>query len=240
MNLVIDAGNTFIKYAVFSDSKIIIHGKVDYVNYLEKLQGLVNNNLKLIGYSSVKKNAINDFLLQNKNIAQFALSHNNKFPFLNSYTTPNTIGIDRLVACSGAYSIQKKPGFVVIDAGTCITYDIVDENNCYLGGAISPGLQMRIKAMNNYTDQLPLISPNKESLSLIGNSTFASINSGVLNGISFEMNGFIEKINQNKQKFNIYLTGGDADFFENALKSSIFAEPLLNLKGINDLIKINA
>jgi type III pantothenate kinase len=160
------------------------------------------------------------------------VSHNDPFPFINRYETPKTLGIDRLVLATGATLRFPKQNRLVIDAGTCVTYDFIDENNNYLGGAISPGLRLRYEALHNYTAKLPLLTlENPEHL--IGKSTSESIHSGVVNGLIFEIDSFIADYKALYSNFIIILTGGDTEFLAKRLKNTIFANSNFLVESLN-------
>ena len=160
----------------------------------------------------------------------------------NQYKTPQTLGPDRLAAVIGAYKLFPGQGSLVVDAGTTITYDRVDTKGNYFGGSISPGLNMRYKALNYYTGKLPLIDAEPAFADNYGSDTTLAIRSGVQNGIKYELTGFIESYRKDEPELNIILTGGDSIFFDTLLKNSIFApyikiEPYLVLKGLNAAIQ---
>jgi type III pantothenate kinase len=163
------------------------------------------------------------------------------FPFTNTYSTTNTLGIDRMVLASGAVLKYPNQNRLVIDAGTCITYDFIDDNDNYLGGAISPGIRLRFESLHNYTAKLPLLTLESlkvqdselEKIPFIGNSTFESINSGVINGVINEIEGFISQYEAVYPKFIIILTGGDAEFLAKRLKNTIFANSNFLLESLN-------
>jgi type III pantothenate kinase len=127
---------------------------------------------------------------------------------------------------------------LIIDAGSCITYDFINENNQYLGGAISPGLNMRFKSLNHFTSNLPLVKSLTESIN-IGKTTYDSISKGVCSGVNYEIEGFIDQYSSKYKNLTVILTGGDSDFLSNRLKISIFANQNFLLEGLNDLIKLN-
>lgn len=160
------------------------------------------------------------------------------------YLTPETLGADRLAAVTGARWLYPGVESLVIGGGTCITYDYVDALGSYFGGSISPGLNMRYKALNYYTAGLPLLARNENFAAGFGNDTTSSIISGVQNGIKHELKGFINSYSTQHKALNIILTGGDSIFFDSLLKNSIFApcikiEPYLVLKGLNAAILNN-
>ncbi|WP_308131522.1 type III pantothenate kinase, partial [uncultured Flavobacterium sp.] len=143
---------------------------------------------------------------------------------------------DRMVLAAGAVLQFPKQNRLVIDAGTCITYDFVDENDNYLGGAISPGLRLRYEALHNFTARLPLLELDSPK-SIIGNSTSQSIHSGVVNGAVNEIDGFINDYKQHYSKFTIILTGGDAEFLAKRLKNTIFANSNFLLESLSHLFQ---
>ena len=137
-----------------------------------------------------------------------------------------------MVLAAGATLIYPNQNKLIIDAGTCITYDFVNAENQYLGGAISPGIKIRYKSLNNYTSKLPLLTLS-EDFEIIGNSTKSAIHSGVINGVIFEIEGFISQYSLKNQDLTIILTGGDAEFLAKRLKSTIFANSNFLLESLN-------
>jgi type III pantothenate kinase len=159
-------------------------------------------------------------------------------PITIKYATPETLGVDRIAGVCGAQ--QKFPGepCLVIDAGTCITYDFINHDGEFLGGAISPGMMMRFQAVHTFTSKLPLVS-RPEKVVLIGDSTETCIQSGVIHGIVEELNGTIRRYQEEFAGLRVILCGGDARFFENNLKGAIFAVPELVLSGLNSILNYN-
>jgi type III pantothenate kinase len=151
------------------------------------------------------------------------------------YATPQTLGVDRIAGSCGALQLFPGKNTLVIDAGTCITYDFTDSSKQYYGGSISPGLKMRFQAVHTFTARLPLVSP-AENPELIGNSTETSIQSGIVNGTVAEIDGIIDRYRQKYPDLQVILCGGDGPFFENKLKASIFASPDLVLIGLNSVL----
>jgi len=140
----------------------------------------------------------------------------------------------------GAYTICPGKNVLVIDAGTAITYDIVTAKGEFMGGNISQGLEIRFKSLNKYTNRLPLLERPEETPPLVGSSTREAIQSGIVNGLLFEMDGFIDAISKAYPKLQVVLTGGDAKYFVGKLKNSIFVDPNLNLIGLNRILEHNA
>lgn len=166
------------------------------------------------------------------------LSSASKVPFKNSYATPQTLGVDRLALATAAFYQNPRGNTLAIDAGTCITYDMVNNAGEYVGGAISPGVRMRYKAMHNQTAGLPLLEP-EELLDFVGNSTQSCMHSGVINGVACEVDGVIDQYRARYQDLTVILTGGDAHFFAKRLKNTIFANSKFLLEGLNCLLEYN-
>lgn len=236
MLLAIDVGNTRIKSAVFENDIILNQAIFSKEELEKKIKKILENfpkvtHLVVASVGNLKKE---DFSQLDERLEIVFISHENAFPFENFYATPKTLGIDRMVLASGAVLQFENQNRLVIDAGTCVTYDFINEENQYLGGAISPGLRLRYEALHNFTAKLPLLTlENPESF--IGNSTASSIHSGVVNGVVNEIDGFIADYKQVYPKFTIILTGGDADFLAKRLKNTIFANSNFLLESLNHL-----
>ncbi|RUA13378.1 MAG: type III pantothenate kinase [Flavobacteriia bacterium] len=240
MNLVIDIGNTLVKYAVFDNGTLIYDESSESGLFLSKVKGLfgkfpeINRSLiSSVGRLEGKERDI---------VALFCkvhvLSNTSKVPFKNSYATPQTLGVDRLALATAAFYQNPRGNTLVIDAGTCITYDMVNNSGEYIGGAISPGVQMRYRAMHQQTAGLPLLQP-EDILDFIDNSTQACMHSGVVNGVAQEVDGVIGQYSSRFQDLTVILTGGDAHFFAKRLKNTIFANPKFLLVGLNYLLEYN-
>jgi type III pantothenate kinase len=234
MILAVDVGNTRIKAAVFEDSTLL----ESFVFLKTALQKSIQNILEkykntthivVASVSDVEKQAFIDF----ETIVNIHfVSKTDPFPFVNGYETPQTLGIDRMVLAAGATLQYPNQNRLVIDAGTCITYDFIDENDNYLGGAISPGLRLRYESLHHFTAKLPLLTAESPKR-FIGKSTAESIHSGVVNGLVFEIDGYIEEIMGQYSKFIIILTGGDTVFLAKRLKNTIFANSNFLLESLN-------
>ncbi len=166
------------------------------------------------------------------------LDHRTLLPVINLYDTPETLGYDRMAAVVGANEQFPGRDILVIDAGTCITYEFIDANGCYHGGNISPGLQMRFKALHQFTGRLPLVDADG-CRPFIGRNTETAIRSGVLKGIEYEIVGYIEAMRHKYPQLLVFLTGGDEFSFETNIKSIIFADRFLVLKGLNRILDYN-
>jgi len=239
MNLVIDVGNTRIKIAIFKNSKIIHNESINYKNFANEVIELIEKfectNAIISSVGLLKKSQISK--LESKiNIIQ--LNSSTKVPFANKYLTPKTLGVDRIALTAAAFSKFTDKNVLIIDAGTCITYDFIDENGIYYGGAISPGINTRYKSLNTFTNKLPLLEP-KYLTKLIGNSTETCINIGVVQGVISEIDSFINQYKEKNKDLTVVLTGGDTNFLANRLKNGIFANPFFLMEGLNTILTYN-
>jgi len=238
MNLVVDIGNTLIKAALFESDSIVWESKTNHQNFLKSVYPIFKEyQIKNILYSASGKvdQSIIEFFKENSNTFKF--DHDTKLPFLNTYETPKTLGLDRLALVTAAYTIYPSKNVLVIDAGTCVTYDIITEKAEYLGGSISPGLVMRLKALNHYTEGLPLLSLSKAATSPIGKNTRDAILNGVINGTVYEIDQNIESYMSDFKDLTIILTGGDQHFLSTKLKNVIFANSKFQLLGLNSILE---
>lgn len=240
MNLIIDVGNTNVKLAVFDednlvDKKIEKNSRiVSAVNALTKNYPQVNKSI----ISSVGKLDSNFISKLKSKLDVVILNSSLKIPFKNKYKTPKTLGSDRIALVGAAQFHYPKNNVLVIDAGSCITYDFKNNKGEYLGGAISPGLNMRYLSLNNQTANLPLLSKEFPS-NITGTSTEKSIHSGVIFGAIKEIEGVINEYETRHKELTVILTGGDANFLSKQLKSSIFAVSNFLLEGLNFILEYN-
>jgi type III pantothenate kinase len=244
MTLVIDIGNTYTKIAVFKQDELLHTEQFENVDTAIIKRFLNDYQVTRAIISSVKKEKDNWQAALAKKVALTVFNREMTKGITNHYLTPETLGLDRLAAVVGVNYLYPGKNSLVISGGTAITYDWVDAGGNYFGGSISPGLNMRYKALNNYTAGLPLIEADEAFTGNYGNSTAAAIRSGVQNGIKYELTGFINSYKKDGQELNIVLSGGDSIFFDTLLKNSIFApyikiEPFLVLKGLNAAIYNN-
>jgi type III pantothenate kinase len=240
MILVIDIGNTKIKVAVLEQDTIIDKEIIDASELLICIKNKLNKYKKITCsiVSSVAKCPNEAIEVLKSSTDLLLISTETKFPFHNKYATPETLGLDRKVLVAGAVLKFPKQNCLIIDAGSCITYDFVDNKSNYFGGAISPGIAMRYNALNNFTAKLPLLEMEYPK-ELIGNSTEQSIHSGIINGFLYEMEGFIANYTKEHKDLTIILTGGDTDFLAKRLKSTIFANSNFLLESLNLLYQYN-
>jgi len=166
------------------------------------------------------------------------LDHRTSLPIKNRYLSPETLGYDRIAAAVGAKTLFPDDNVLVIDMGTAITIDLVSSEHEFIGGNISPGLGLRAKALHKFTRKLPLVAPKIEN-EIFGRTTEEAISSGIIQGIFYEIEGYINQMNLIYKKLKIVLTGGDVKYFDKKLKNSIFVDSNLNLKGLNRILDYN-
>ena len=166
------------------------------------------------------------------------LDSHTPLPVINLYETPETLGYDRMAAVVGANEQFPHRDILVIDAGTCITYEFIDSKGQYHGGNISPGMQMRFKALHQFTGRLPLVDTNGRKLPM-GRDTETAIRAGVMKGMEYEISGYIESMKHKYPELLVFLTGGDDFSFDSSVKSIIFADRFLVLKGLNRILNYN-
>ncbi|GAB5565573.1 MAG: type III pantothenate kinase [Winogradskyella sp.] len=241
MNLIVDVGNTFVKFAVFSQNRLNFKQSFELSHFKERYQHLKKRfpKLKSAIVSSVGKLPDDHLRLLQKDIDVLLLNHQIELPFINSYSTPKTLGVDRIALVSASVNQFPNHDVLIIDAGTCITYDFISNKNEYLGGAISPGIRLRYKSLNDFTANLPLLEKSIPE-NITGNSTESSIHSGVVMGVTKELDGVIDNYLLKYPDLKIILTGGDTEFLGNQLKNSIFANANFLLEGLNFILEFNS
>jgi type III pantothenate kinase len=245
MNLVIDYGNTLIKIAFFYEDHLFDMRAFKILSGVQLMEVIADIEKQYPGFgklncaiiSSVVKNIqpLVEPLQQKRKI--FELNSALPVPIVICYKTPLTLGNDRIASAVGATSMFPRNDLLVIDAGTCITYDFINRNNEFIGGGISPGIAMRFKALHAFTGNLPLLEGNWEA-DLIGDSTANSILSGVVNGVYAEFEGIVERYREKFPNLITLFTGGDMNYFEKYTKSDIFAVSNLVLTGLNKILNL--
>jgi type III pantothenate kinase len=239
VNLIIDIGNTVAKLAVFDDDNLL-EVFYDSNQTLESLPAVCGKYplSRAVVATVIELNETVENRLKSLPVPLLQLDSTTPLPIKNLYETPQTLGYDRIAAVVGAY--QNFPGrdILVIDAGTCITYEFIDSLGRYHGGNISPGVQMRFKALHQFTSKLPLISAEGR-MTQLGKNTETAIRMGVLQGVEYEMLGYIETMRHKYPELLVFLTGGDEFSFDTNLKSIIFADRFLVLKGLNRILNYN-
>lgn len=238
MNLIIDQGNTATKLALFDNEKLL--AKTAFIRYeKDAVQDWLKKNVTQKVNVIVSNVTIESPDLSRVEIAEHVLfSHQTPVPVRITYRTPESLGLDRLANAVAVNSLNRGNNSLCIDMGTCIKYDLVSAEGTYLGGNISPGMNMRFKALNTFTDKLPNLdfAPLNQSY---GTDTESSIRSGVIHGIHEEIKGFIQRYTQELGSLTIFMTGGDLNFFDKGFKNAIFADSDLTLKGLNEILRYN-
>ncbi len=239
MNLVIDIGNTLTKVATIDSGKIINVDKYEVLS-AKILDDIIIAHTPSKAIVSSVGNADEQVIKHLEKIVPTIIFDSTvRIPITNLYKTPQTLGLDRVAAVVGASSLYPSANLLVIDSGTAITYDLINEKAEYLGGAISPGIALRFKSLHQNTAKLPLLQ-RVDRYELIGTSTTECIESGVLNGITGEVDHYINLLKENYPSLTVVITGGDADFFVNKLKNSIFVHQNLVIMGLNRVLDFNA
>ena len=241
MNLIVDVGNTYVKFAIYSKKNLIYKTSFELSEFKKQYKALKKEypKVKFAIISSVGRLLKKQIEIIEEDMIVFELNSNTKLPFNNLYETPRTLGVDRMALVSASVDQFPDKNVLIIDAGTCITYDFITDKNDYLGGAISPGIRLRYKSLNNLTANLPLLE-TKRPKTIIGDSTETSIHSGVVVGIIKEIDGIIDQYQEEYPDLTVILTGGDAKFLSNQLKNSIFANSNFLLEGLNFILEYNS
>jgi len=244
-NLSIDIGNTAIKLAVINKTRIIFKDTHFEPITIENLKVQISQLFDIFNFAGAIVSSVrNDYEIVAdifSNFKQFEyLTHQTPVPIKNLYETPDTLGKDRLAAAVGATVLFPNQNVLIFDVGTALTVDFVNFRGEYLGGTISPGIQMRIRALHEFTQKLPLVKPQFETMQLFGTNTISAIEAGVKNGILYETEGYIRRFSEQYSDLHVIFTGGDLFFFEKNIKNSIFAEPDLIHIGLNRILEYNA
>jgi type III pantothenate kinase len=237
--LIIDFGNTLQKLAVFDGKDLLLKEVFEHLTPRE-LNRFIDKNGPFHGIvlSSVANHSPELEKILSRSGKFVLLDSQTPVPVKNLYYSPETLGKDRIAAVTGAWSLFPGQNILTIDAGTCITFDLLTTNAEYLGGGISPGIRMRFKALHTFTRKLPLVEP-EDFDELIGRSTRESLLSGVYNGVMAEISGLIRLYKEKFDDLTVILTGGDHLLLYNKLKINIFAVPELVLLGLNEIFDYN-
>jgi type III pantothenate kinase len=241
MNLIVDYGNTNVKYAIFNNNEIL-HKKIlnkpekkDFLNIINEFPEIKNSIISSVSNDSVE---ITKYFKQNLQKV-VDLDKSTALPIVNLYKSPDTLGYDRIAAVVGAAARFPGEDILVIDSGTAITFDLINSKAEFLGGNISPGAGLRALALNKYTSKLPLVELSGD-WSFPGKTTEEAIRSGVITGIVHEIDGYIDQLKHNYPDLRAVLTGGNINLFDKKLKNIIFVDSNLNLYGLNRILEYNA
>jgi type III pantothenate kinase len=237
MQLIIDVGNTRVKAAIFLDDVLQARHHFLLENFIEEVG-------EFAGLYPVKKAIISSVGRLSEEQARsvqlrfptIILSHKTSLPFKNDYGTPHTLGVDRIALVAAFAKAYPQKNGLIIDAGTCITYDFITAEGSYKGGAISPGLRLRYETLNNLTANLPLLEKQMPE-SIVGTSTHEAIHSGVVQGVLHEIDGAINHYKEHYNVETVIITGGDAEFLAKRLKNSIFAHSNFLMEGLNYILR---
>ncbi|MBO6078711.1 MAG: type III pantothenate kinase [Bacteroidaceae bacterium] len=236
MILLLDFGNTRVKAAVYDGGAVqsIYSGPVDTASLCDAVEGKgISGGM----WCSVHP-LPDDIIRWMSGLGLSALTYKTPVPIVNSYSNPQTLGMDRLAAAVGAWSMNPGHDMLVIDAGTALTIDFISADGVYHGGNIAPGIELRFKALHEHTGALPLVSAQGDA-PMFGYDTESAIRSGVLRGIRNEVNGYIEEMGGVYPSLLVFLTGGDAEFFDIKGKSTTFAVTELVLEGLARIVDYN-
>ncbi len=246
MNLTIDIGNTTTKAGVFAEDKMICFQRWDGcpLNEIQSLAKEYSTTTCIVSSTRIITDEMRKNLLNACCGQTVFLDHTTPVPVTNKYESPQTLGMDRLAAVVGAYNEMPGKDILIIDSGTAITYDMLTAGGEYLGGNISPGIDMRFRALHEFTAKLPLVSQESDTsdtnsddnTKTIGKDTLSAIRFGVMEGVKHEIEGFIRYFIHKYPSLLIFLTGGNAFDFEEQIKKRIFADKFLVLKGLNRIL----
>jgi type III pantothenate kinase len=239
MNLIADIGNTSTKIALFDKGEKISVNRIHDLNCLEIDRITSNNNIEKAIVSSVKilPPFVKDALFRKIKLVH-VLSHNTKVPFKVEYNTPETLGSDRLAAVAGAFYMFPEKNVLIIDAGTAITIDFLIDHT-FKGGNISPGITMRFKALNFFTNQLPLVNP-AETYSFPGLNTTDAITAGVITGVIYEINEYIRTFEETHPGCEVIITGGDTGLLKDKINYRVNYTTDVVIDGLNFILEYNA
>jgi len=239
MNLAIDIGNTLVKVGVFQQNKLIFNDQFESDFTTQKLESLRHNypNLSHAIYSASGKidNRLHDYITSN--FKAYRLSHNSPINVINQYETPETLGLDRIALVCAAQFKYPYQNVLIIDAGTCVTIDFKSAEGTYQGGNISPGIHMRLKALSQFTAKLPLVEFQPPVSFPMGKNTKDAILNGVINGIVYEIEAYINRYKSDCTDLTVILTGGNQQYLSTKLKSSIFADSTFQLFGLHAILE---
>ncbi len=240
MNLIIDSGNSSSKVAIFDGNRLVTTVRYDKLSK-ENLDAILSQypDIKRAILSAVASLTFDiDEYFADRSLFFINMNHDTPMPIINGYSTPKTLGMDRLAAAVGAKTLFPSRELLVVDMGSAITIDRVSKDGVFLGGNISPGVDMRFRALNKFTSKLPLCEKN-DNFSICGKNSNDAIIGGVIYGIAKELDGYIDDYRKQDENILIIFTGGDAKYFENRLKNAIFADCETLVKGLNEILEYN-
>jgi type III pantothenate kinase len=234
ITLCLDFGNTRLKYAVFEKAQQVFSAVLPDAELatMEALLQQYKPDCSILSSVINHAPALEALLASHTHFHK--LSHHTKLSFTTPVGKPETIGADRLALCAAAVQLFPEKHNLVIALGTCITYNFINKYHEFIGGGISPGMDMRFKSLNTFTALLPVIKEDW-NFPLIGYDTRTNILSGVILGMAKEIDGFIDAYKERYGNFNVLLTGGNCNYFVPHLKNGIFADTDLLFKGLYNI-----
>ncbi len=235
--IAVDLGNTCIKAGIFDGSTLVESYRWDNDQH-QLEQVLSSQQLSHSIVSSVVESDQEIKELLRNHTQCMVLNQHTPLPFLNAYLSSDSLGMDRVALAAAAFEQYPHNNNLIISVGTAITYNVVMSNRAFRGGNITPGIQMRLQALHHFTDKLPLVN-SKGDTTLLGYDTESSIRSGVINGVAFEIDGFIDAYRAQFKEINVFLTGGDVSILGSKIKNTTFVDPNLQLKGLNSILRYN-
>lgn len=239
MNLCLDIGNTRAKVGLFTGPQLERFWSIPRVEIMDLLQTLTNHSIKNVILSTVAQDVGTEISQMWGDPVNFMeLNEKTALPIQNQYRTPTTLGKDRIAAVVGATLIGPATNKLIIDAGTCITFELLQNNQVYIGGNISPGVKMRLKAMHHFTARLPDLSIAATD-STYGYDTPSAMRNGAQWGTVWEIEGTIDRFAEQFGPLTVILTGGDANFLAEKMKRKIFVHQHLVLLGLNKILDYN-
>ena len=240
MNLIVDIGNTLVKLAVFDGGRIVAQRCVERL-HPSMLGELLEGRRAAKAVVASTRGEADDVVETVRPYADYLLEFTSQtpVPVANAYHTPETLGRDRLAAAVGATVLYPGRNVLIVDFGTAVTIDLVTADATFRGGCISPGMKTRFRALHDYTAKLPLCAAT-ESEELAGLNTRQAIELGVMNGIAFEIEGYVVRMREQIDGLCVIFTGGDAKYFAKRIKNAIFADCELVFLGLNRILEFNA
>ncbi|MEP7196991.1 MAG: type III pantothenate kinase [Saprospiraceae bacterium] len=235
MNLCIDCGNTRVKFGLFDKDELVVNRSFasdrteEIFDWLDTIEF---NDCFLSNVGSKTAEWLERLMEEVDIIEPDAYS---QLPIKLKYTSKDSLGTDRIAAWCGALKLVQDQNILVVNSGTCITYDLILKGQGFVGGNIAPGLNMRFRAMNHFTARLPLIKSHLVNPGSLGTSTESALQHGVINGIIYELEGYYNELSAKYENLQCVMTGGDADFLAVRCKLKIFADPFLVLRGLNEI-----
>ena len=236
MKLIIDIGNTFAKLVAFDGDEPVDEFHTEGEN-LSVLEAFISKHTFEKGIFATVRGITHQAQqkLESLPFPMMQLTSDTPIPIRNHYRTPLTLGADRIAAAVGASSLKPGKDLLIIDAGTCITYEVIDAQGNYWGGNIAPGMHMRLHSLHEHTAKLPLIAP-EGPVPGIGYDTETAIRSGVLRGMKYEIEGYIRSMRKKYPMLNVFLTGGDEINFDAGIKSIVFTDKYIVPRGLNKIL----